>query len=222
MHGAEPETVDLLRRWHEGDAQALDTLLRRELPWIEQRVRTRLGSALRARAETQDFVQQALLEFLRYGPRFLVADRAQLRALLARIAENVLRGAHDHFAARRRALHRERPLPSDSVLFLDGAAARPQSPSQQLAAAEEEARVRLALELLDPADNEVLVLRDWGDLSHAEIGRRLDISEDAARMRYARAVSRLAVLVQAIAHGRLDQVLSLSQNGESTPAEASP
>ena len=49
------ETMDLLLRWHEGDRAALDELIARDLPWIEQHVRRRLGPALRARGDTQDY-----------------------------------------------------------------------------------------------------------------------------------------------------------------------
>lgn len=256
---AEPDagdTVDLLRRWHRGDRDALDTLLGRELPWIERRVRARLGARLRAKEETGDIVQETVLEFLEYGPPFLVAGRGQLRALLARIAENVLRARHDWFTAKRRALSRERPLPPGSVASLDGSGARPAShpaprslprspseslpqssrrslppshdrdaapgsvptgmagagvgatPSAEVAAAEEAAIVRLALELLDPADRDVILLREWDGLSHAEVARRLGTSEDAARMRYSRALARLAGWIASVRRGTIERTLA--------------
>ena len=64
---ATTDTPDLLRRWHEGDEAALSRLLERELPWIRQLVHRRLGPLLRRSGETQDFVQEAMVEVLRYG-----------------------------------------------------------------------------------------------------------------------------------------------------------
>jgi RNA polymerase sigma-70 factor (ECF subfamily) len=202
------ETVDLLQRWHRGDRGALETLLRRELPWIERKVRARLGPRLRAKEETLDVVQEALLEFLEYGPRFLVAGRGQLRALLARIVENVLRARHDWYSAKRRALSRERPLPAESVVSLDGSVAHRASmgptPSAEVAAEEEAALVRLGLEVVDPADREVILLREWEGLSHAEVARKLGTSEDAARMRYTRALARLAGWIADLRRGSIE------------------
>ena len=78
----EPETKLLLARWHQGDAAALHALVQMHLAWIEARVRQRLGPMLRAKAETADFVQEAVVDVLRYGPRFVVSDAVQFRALL--------------------------------------------------------------------------------------------------------------------------------------------
>lgn len=212
------DTVELLQRWHRGDRDALDAIVRRELPWIERRVRARLGPRLRAKEETADIVQQALLEFLRYGPRFLATGRGQLRALLARIAENVLRGRHDWYAARRRALSRERPFPQESVVPLDGSLVSLSTPSREVAAEEERGIVRLALEFLDPADRDVILLREWEGLTHAGVAARLGISEDAARMRYSRALARLGEWVQRIRRGEIED----APEGDGDLEEAGP
>src|SRR5262245_11241046 len=155
MNPEESPTTVLLRRWHAGDEDAVRELLERHLPWIRAHVQRRLGPALRRAGETGDYVQEALLEFLRYGPRFVVSEDHRLRGLLARIVENVLRDEHDRYAARRRARARERPLPSDSVLDLDAACDPVTRPSEVAERREWEAWVRLALELLDPEDREV-------------------------------------------------------------------
>lgn len=213
METGSPETVELLLRWHSGDRAALDTLLERDLPWIHNVVRRRLGRHLRAKAETQDFVQDAIVEFLRYGPRVMVSDRKQFRALLARIVENVIRGQHDWFTARRRALSRERPLPADSVLRLDAGVERGPSPSQAADQRDWEALVRLALELLEGGDREVIVLREFEQTSFGSIGAKLGVSEDAARMRFYRAVLRLSDTIQKLRRGRLDEVLGEDVDG---------
>lgn len=203
-------TGDLLRRWHAGDARALDELLALHLPWIRDRVHKRLGAALREKAETGDIVQDSLLQFLRYGPRFVIGTDEQFRKLLARIVENVLRDKLDFFSARRRQMAREQPLGSDTVLSLDPPRAEViDTPSQAAAREEDEAWMRLALELLDPDERRLLVLREWDDLSFREIGERLGISDSAAKMRHHRAIASLAHLMSSLRKGQLPDLPDL-------------
>jgi RNA polymerase sigma-70 factor, ECF subfamily len=195
------ETRLLLQRWHAGDRKAIDALLARDLPWIHDHVHARLGPLLRARGETMDYVQAAVLEVLAYTPRFVTENRRHFRALLARIVENHLRDAHDHHNAARRTPARERPLPSDSVLDLDRPQRSVTQPADAAARGETEAWVRLALELLEPEDRQVLVLRQWQQLEFAAIGENMGLSEDAARMRFQRALPKLARQLERLRSG---------------------
>lgn len=198
------QSTALLRRWHSGDESALQQLLVEHLPWIHERVRARLGDALRAKEETQDIVQSALMEFLRYGPRFELENEAHLRFLLGRIAENVLRDRHDFYARRRRQAAREEPLGSESVLLLDPSAREVTRPDEALERKQWRAWVRLALELLEPLDRDVLVMRQWDELDFATIGARLGLEETAARMRFHRALPKLAAKIEALQRGQID------------------
>src|SRR5262245_24795818 len=116
MSTTSESTATLLRRWHSGDSAAFEDLLVRHLPWLQAYVHGRLGDLLRAHGETGDYVQEALIDALRYGPRVVVADDDQFRALLGRIVENVLRDENDRFRAKKRGHCRPRELPADSVL----------------------------------------------------------------------------------------------------------
>ena len=186
------QTLDLLQRWHKGDRTALDALLARDLPWIEQHVRKRLGPLLKARGGTQDYVQDAMVEVLQYAPRFVSADTTRFRNIVARIIENMLRDKHDWYKAKRRALSKEIPVPSDSVLNLDRPRESVTRPSENATRHERESWVRLALELLDPEDRKVILLRQWEKRSFRDIGEHFGITEDSARMRFNRALPRLA------------------------------
>lgn len=186
------DTRILLQRWHAGERAAIDALLARDLPWIRDFVHQRLGALLRGRGETMDYVHDALVEVLAYVPRFVTGDRANFRALLARMLENHLRDAHDHHAAQKRTPLRERPVPSDSVLDLDGPQRSVTQPGTAAAANEQAAWVRLALELLDREDRQVLLLREWHGLEFAAIAERMGLQENAARMRFQRALPKLA------------------------------
>ena len=204
MTDASP-TLLLLRRWHAGDAAALDDLLRRELPWFQREVQHRMGNELRARTDADDIVQQALLNVLRHGPRFEVADTEHYRALLLRIVENTVRKLVRDGRREKRAAAREEPLPSGSVLALEAGVTRPSAAADRN---EKRAWVQLALELLDPDDREVILLRQWEGLPYAEIATRCAVSEDAARMRFERAVARLVRLVARLRAGELATVLT--------------
>lgn len=204
----EQNTIELLQRWHGGDRDALADLLARDLPWIRERVTRRLGTALKGKAESDDLVQDAMIEVLRYAPRFEISSRELFRGLLAQIVENVLRGRANWFNAQRRELARERPLPGDTVVNLDPPRDRVGTPSVAAGGAEEEARLRLALELLEPEDREILVLRQWRDLSFAEIAKELGIAEDAARMRFNRTLPKLASKMSLLRDGNIESLLA--------------
>ncbi len=201
------ETRLLLQRLRAGDRAALDALLERDLDWIRGYVRRRLGPALRSRLESADVVQEAMVEFLRHGPPFLVSDQQQFRRLAARVVENVIGHQYDWFTAQRRELQRERPLPSEDILDLDARRAPGGTPSKEAHRREREACVRLGLELLEAPDREAILLREWKGHSLAEMGTHLGITEDAARMRYQRAVRRLARKVRQLHSGNLAESL---------------
>jgi len=197
------ETAALLVRVQAGDRQALDALLARNLPWIRAQVRRRMGAALRSKEESSDVVQDAVIEFLTYGPRIRLESEAGFRGLMCRIVEHTLRDRRDWWTARRRALSRERPLGADTVLDLDAPRAPGPDPAEEAARREWEAWIRLGMELLDAGEREVIVLRKWEGRDWAAVGRALGCSEDAARMRFNRAMASLADAVHALRAGAM-------------------
>ena len=206
MTSENDQTVDLLRRWHAGDREALETLVRANLDWLRRWVRTRLGPKLRAYEETHDQVQEAIIDVLTFGPRFSITDNEQFRAVLARIVENNLRDRNRWIGRQRRAVDRNRPLPSDTVLDLDPpvrSVTRPSEAGQRAERQQQEAWVRLAIELLDPRDRDVLWMRDFDELSFEAIGEHLGVTPNAARMRHRKALPKLARKVKELMSGRL-------------------
>lgn len=199
----EDQTLDLLQRWHRGEQEALKELLRRDLPWIRDRLHQRLGEVLRQRGDTEDYLHEVVVEVMRYTPHFLVSTGDTFRRLLTQITENLLRDKHDYFSRRRRNVAREQPLPDTAVLCLDARARSATSPSGGAARSEEEAWLRLALDLLAPEDRTVIVLREYERLSFSDIGQRLAINENAARMRFQRGLARLADKVAALRRGEV-------------------
>jgi RNA polymerase sigma factor (sigma-70 family) len=201
------ETGLYLSRWNRGNEAALEQLLDRHLAWITNHGRRRVGPFLRGKAETADYVQDAVIEFLRYGPRIQISDDRHFRALLVKIVENTLRDRRDWFMAQRRWNSKLRPLPSDTVLSLDPPKHAVQRPSQEAVKHEREAWIRLGMELVDPEDRDIIVLHQWEGRTFADIARRLKITSDAARMRYTRAVMRLGRKVAHLQRGDLTKAV---------------
>lgn len=198
-------TQELLRRWHAGDPAALPALVEAHLPWLRQHLDRRLGAFLRQREDPEDFVQATVLEFLRDGPRFVVRDGTQFRNLLARVVENTLRDRADWYRAKRRDLARDAPLPSESVLALDPALATSNTPSRDAARGEMREWVRLGLELLDADDKKLVVAREFDGRSFVDLGAELGMTENAVRMRWVRAVGRLAEVMRTLRAGEVPE-----------------
>ncbi|MFH1998831.1 MAG: sigma-70 family RNA polymerase sigma factor [Planctomycetota bacterium] len=201
------KTLQLIEMWHAGDRKGLDLLIENHLPWIMTQIEKRMTVLLSRKGESLDYVQEAILQFLKYAPRFVINDGAEFRALLFRIAENSMNMQYRWFTAQRRDVARERPLPSDTILLLDPPKKSMKTPSTLVDHHEREAWVRLALEFLNPDDREAIVLRRWEGLTFGEAGERLGLSEDGARMRYNRALIRLGEKVWALRTGGVKKAM---------------
>jgi RNA polymerase sigma factor (sigma-70 family) len=198
-------TPVLLERWHRGDATALAGLCELHLPWLRAQVERRLGDFLRRHGDADDYVQDAMLDFLRDAPRFQVRDGSQFRGLLARVVENTLRDRNDWFRAKRRDLGRNASLPTDSVLALDPALQRSTTPSRDATRTEVRDWVRLGLELMEAEDRKIILAREYDDRSFVDIGGELGMTANAVRMRWVRAVARLAEIMKELRGGTLPE-----------------
>jgi len=217
MSNRDKPPIPFLPNWRERSPENVEDILQRHLPWVQAYVHRRLGNFRRSKADTGDIVQDAMVQFLKYGPRIRLASDQQFRNLLGRIVENVVCDNYDWFTAQRRALAKESPLPRDTLLILDPPVNRVDSPSKIVSNHEEAAWIRLGLELLDPAFRQVIVLRRWEDLSFAQIAERLGTSKSTARRKYLHSVNRLIEVVDALKNGRIDDALSDMQETESPP-----
>jgi RNA polymerase sigma-70 factor, ECF subfamily len=84
------------------------------------------------------------------------------------------------------------PMPAASSAALAAhLLGRETSPTQAAVRAERLLRIQEALNALEPLDREILSLRHFEELTHAEAARVLEIGEAAAAKRYIRALKRL-------------------------------
>jgi RNA polymerase sigma-70 factor (ECF subfamily) len=72
------------------------------------------------------------------------------------------------------------------------------SPTQAAIRAEMQLRLQDALNVMDPLDREVVVLRHFEELSNAETAEVLGIQKSTASKRYIRAIARLKQILDAI------------------------
>jgi RNA polymerase sigma-70 factor (ECF subfamily) len=195
----------LLDAWRGGDESALNEILKRYHDWLHQYVRGRMGPHLRRQAESMDVVQDAAMEVLRYGPQFIVSSEDDFRALLGRIVENNLRDRSRRLNAARRDSGREEAWTHGISVDLD--APPPSTPSMKASRRENEEWMRLAVELMDPDERDVVVMRQSDGMQWEEIGDALGIGKSAARMRFERALPKLALTILKLKNGRIGELL---------------
>jgi RNA polymerase sigma-70 factor, ECF subfamily len=198
--GHDPDTEELLARASAGDAGARDRLLERHRDRLRRMLAVRLDRRLAARVDASDLVQEALAEAA-FGLDGYLRDRPlPFYPWLRQLAwERVIAAHRRHIGAGKRTVRREErpaPVPGESLLELaDRLLARDSNPSAGLRRAEQQARLRSALERLAEADREVLVLRHLEQLSTRETAGVLGVSEGAVKVRLLRALERLRDLL---------------------------
>jgi len=184
--GASQSLLDAARA---GSEQAKEALLARYAGRLLALIRLRMGPSLRAHLESQDLLQATLLKSYSRLNDFRGGDPAALMAWLAAIARHEVADQVDFQRRQRRDLARETGL----GLEAEAVPAPVRSALSQAIWGEQAARLEAALEALPEPQREVIVLRKLEELSFAEIAARLGASEDACRMRFARAMAALTV-----------------------------
>lgn len=173
-------TVELLARARRGDGAAIEILFARHLGPLRRFTRGRLPARARDLADTDDLVQDALLQTLKHLDGFEPRHPGALQAYLRQAVLNRLR---DHLRRHARAPDR---IDIDGVGGEPSVIARAVGPD--VTAAYEEALSRLS-----PEDREAVVGRLEMGLSYEELAQALDKpTADAARKAAQRALVRLA------------------------------
>ena len=129
---------------------------------------------------TSDLVQKTIVDAWHHFPRFKGQSPAQLRAWLKAILT--------HAALNDRRRQRAARLENGSAQKVIDTGTSPSQAAQRNASHQ---ALDAALGQLSERHRTVVHLRVWDQWSFAEIGDHLGISEDAARMLYGRAITRL-------------------------------
>jgi RNA polymerase sigma-70 factor (ECF subfamily) len=169
----------LMRRAAAGDASAFDEIVRRHQAAVYRFARAVSGS----REAAEDLLQETFLAAWKAAATYRA--EASLRTWLLTIAR--------HAAWRDRGRPFLEPLDGQTFDMLGMEAGWGQVDPEGLAvSAERRARLRAALERLDPEDRTVIVLRDLEELTGEETAAVLGIGVAAMKSRLHRARLRLA------------------------------
>ena len=174
-------TLAVLERARQGDRSAARILLERALPSLHRWTRGRLPRYARAGIDTEDVVQDAVVNTLKRRDRFEHRTVAGLRAYLRVAVINRIRDLIRGSRRRGTGVEIEEEL-------VDGDA----SPLERAILRERLDEFLAALQRLRPSDRQVVVWRLELGFSTAEIARRLGKTEGAAAMTVSRALARLA------------------------------
>jgi RNA polymerase sigma-70 factor (ECF subfamily) len=191
MH--EPE-ASLIARCRAGDTAAWDLVFDQHYGAVGRFV-FQFSSDLTAE-DIEDISQEVFLAAIRSVGSF--EGRSAVQTWLFRIAVNKTRDFLEKRGAAKRGggrppLSLDEPDP-ETGLKLDPASDQ-RGPDQSLAAREQGAGLRRALDTLGDPCREVLELRYFGDLSYEEIARELGLTVKAAGSRIHKCLGRLAALM---------------------------
>lgn len=196
------QTAALLQRVSQGDRHALDDLLRRYRDRVLRIARVRLGLRLSERVEPDDIVQSTLERAWKSFDQFDSREPARLIDWLAVLAENCVRDEARKWQAERRDPGREvgqRDGPDEEgTSVLASLAGRAATPSQEAIARETAEIFDRCVSELPPQQREVVLLRQFADMSWAQVAAGLGSpTAKAAVQLHLRAVETLRAKLEA-------------------------
>ncbi len=192
-HVDSAETRQLLERIQQGEQSARDELLRRHAPLIRRSVGRRLNTKVRARVDPSDVIQETQIDVVRRLDDYLENRPIPFRLWLLKLShQRLLKVERQHLATAKRSVGREMPLPDGSTMELARHfVSREPTPERQISQQETASYLRRALADLRESDREILLLRNFEQLSNTEAAQLLDLNPETTKKRYARALVRL-------------------------------
>jgi RNA polymerase sigma-70 factor (ECF subfamily) len=179
----------------------LGKLFEEHRPKLVEMARRRIDPALAARIDPEAVVNDAYLVAQAKCPGFEERSVASTYAWLYRIVRDCLIEAWRRETRECRDGRKDMPLPEQSSLQLGLGLVSPATDPQRAAERDEEReilrlRMRQVLDVLREADREILWMRHYDNLTFPEAAAVLEITENAATVRYVRALKRLKDLWQ--------------------------
>jgi RNA polymerase sigma-70 factor (ECF subfamily) len=194
--------ADLLRGAGSRQGEVLGRLFEEHRPRLERMVALRMDQRLRARLGASDVLQEAYVDVARRIAEWVKDPEMPFFLWVRFLTAQKLQAMHRfHLGAKMRDARRQvatsKPdFPDASgVALVDHLFARSTSPTQAISRGESKLRLAAALDQMNPADREVLVLRHFEELTNVEAAEELGIEPSAASKRYLRALQRLKALL---------------------------
>lgn len=188
--------AELVTAGRAGDPEAVNCLISRFRSYLLLIANRDLDVSIRSKIGASDVVQQTMLAAYEHFPQFRGNCEEELIAWLKQILRNDLCSTHRHFQqTQQRDARREQPLDDSSRIsppLFD-----PQyTPGTNALINEQEQLVERAMQELPENYRQVVRLRNWEELSFEQIGGAIQISPEAARKLWSRAITRLAEILE--------------------------
>jgi RNA polymerase sigma-70 factor (ECF subfamily) len=171
---------------------AFSQLVEETRPYLKAVVARVLKGRLADKMDESDVVQDALARAMGRLAQCQGESPEQCRAWLVTIVRNHALNLLRYWGQQERDVQREQAIACESP---DGAvlAAGSSTPSERAMRREQAARLAAAVEQLPPDYREVIRLREFEGLSHAEAAQRMGRSQQVVRQLWVRALKRLRV-----------------------------
>lgn len=174
-------SVQLLKRWQQGDEAAADEIFARYMQRLAGLARNRLSEKMQRRVDPEDVVQSVYRSFFRHAKedRYELKRSGDLWRLLASITINKTMGQIEYHTAKKRAIADEGSWPDsgDSSLNMPAAISREPTVEDAVALTDE---IEAYMQTLDPIKRQILELR-LQDQSTEEIASAVDRSSRTVR-----------------------------------------
>ncbi|MDQ3069006.1 MAG: RNA polymerase sigma factor [Acidobacteriota bacterium] len=181
-HGSSSETIQLLSRARAGDEAALDALFARYVGPLRRWARGRLPRYARDMADTQDLVQETLLQTFKNIEGFEAGRQGALQGYLRQALMNRIRDELRRFSRRGQGAALDSQAPDAAP-----------SPLEQAIGRQALERYEAALGRLKGEEREAIIARVELGMSYEEMAEALGKpTPDAARKSAQRALVRLA------------------------------
>lgn len=185
----------LLAEVRDGSAPALAKLLDMYRPFLRLWGHRSAGDQLRRKFDTSDVIQNTHEAALKRIDAFqAVADEDFSKLLRQIFNAQISEDSKPYRRVKKRSIHREQPLDGHKSWdqLINMLATEPGSVTEQVSQDETRQRVEAVLDRLKAPQQRLLRQRLWESLSWEQIAQLHDCTEDAARMRFKRAIAKCA------------------------------
>lgn len=202
------EHAELKNRIAKGDREALGELFAIYRPRLWRMVTFRLHPSLQGRIDADDVLQDAWLRAVERIDHFFEIEGESSFLWFRSVVTQTLLDLHRfHLGAQKRSTAREKSIDvgwatgstSSSLAFHLSDSAR--SPSSNASRTELSKQLDSVLSGMNEVDREVLALRHFESLSNREVATLLGMTEQAASIRYVRALGRLKQILELVIPG---------------------
>ena len=194
-------TEQLLTNIRDGDSAAVNQLLERHRSAVRQMIDLRMDRVLKRRVDASDIVQEVLIEANRRLQTYLENPVLPFHVWIRQMAKDRLIDAHRrHRQTARRSMDREQPLVAaandqSSIDLLNQLRDQELTPAAAATWHELQRRFEQACGRLDDQDQEIVLMRHFEHMSNSDAAAALELTPQAASMRYLRAMRRLRTLL---------------------------